>query len=52
MIGGSFITVDRMRPVERGEPCKTSGNQKWNGTRPSFMAIAEVRIRLDAGWES
>ena len=43
------MIVDRMRPVERGEPCSTSGNQKWKGTRPSFMAIAEVRIRPDVG---
>lgn len=28
VIGGSFIAVDRRRPVVRGEPCRTSGNQK------------------------
>lgn len=52
VIGGSFMIVDSRRPVERGEPCSTSGNQKWNGTRPNFIAIAEVRIRLDVGWVS
>lgn len=25
---------------------------KWNGTSPSFIAIAEVRIRQDVGWVS
>lgn len=27
-IGGNFMAVDRRRPVMRGEPCRTSGNQK------------------------
>lgn len=44
--------MDRRRPVVRGEPCSTSGNQKWNGTSPSFIATAEVRIRQDVGWVS
>lgn len=49
MIGGSFMIVERSRPVVRGEPWSTSGNQKWNGTSPSFIAMAEVRIRQDVG---
>lgn len=49
VIGGNFMAVDRRRPVMRGEPWSTSGNQKWNGTRPSFIARAEVRIMQDAG---
>lgn len=52
VIGGSFMAVDSRRPVVRGEPCSTSGNQKWKGTSPSFIAIAEVRIRHDVGWVS
>lgn len=36
----------------RGEPWSTSGNQKWNGTSPTFTAIAEVRTRQDVGWVS
>lgn len=52
VMGGSFMAVDRMSPVVRGDPCRTSGNQKWKGTRPSFIAIAEVRIRQDVGWVS
>ena len=49
VIGGNFMTVDRSRPVVKGEPWSTSGNQKWNGTSPSFIAMAEVRIRQDTG---
>lgn len=43
------MIVDRRRPVVRGDPWSTSGNQKWNGTSPSFIAIAEVRIKQDIG---
>lgn len=28
VIGGNFIIVDKRRPVVRGDPCSTSGNQK------------------------
>lgn len=34
--------MERSRAVVRGEPCSTSGNQKWKGTSPSFIAIATV----------
>lgn len=52
VIGGNFITVDSSRAVIRDEPCRTSGSQKWNGTSPSFIAIAVVS-RVDArGWLS
>lgn len=50
VIGGSFIIVDRRRAVVIGEPCSTSGNQKWKGTRPSFIAIAAVSRAEDVGW--
>ena len=46
------MAVDRRRPVMRGEPCRTSGNQKWKGTNPSFIEMAAVRIREDVGWVS
>lgn len=49
VIGGNFIAVDRSRPVVREVPWRTSGNQKWNGTSPSFIAMAEVRIKHDVG---
>lgn len=34
-------------PEDREIPCVTSGTQKWNGARPSFIARAIV-IRVDA----
>lgn len=49
MIGGNFMTVDRSRPVVRWQPCSTSGNQKWNGASPNFIAMAAVRITQDTG---
>lgn len=49
MIGGNFIIVDSSRAVTIDEPWSTSGNQKWNGTSPSFIAIAEVSRRHDVG---
>lgn len=52
VIGGNFMTVDKRRPVVSGEPWSTSGNQKWNGARPSFIEMAAVRIREDVGWVS
>lgn len=33
-----------MRPDDRGMPCVTSGTQKWNGDRPSFIVRARVII--------
>lgn len=52
VIGGNFIAVDRSSAVIIGEPWSTSGNQKWNGTNPSFIAMAVVRRRHDVGWVS
>lgn len=49
VIGGNFMTVERIKPVVSGDPCRTSGNQKWNGAIPSFMAMADVRIRQEVG---
>lgn len=50
--GGSFITVDSRRAVVREEPWRTSGNQKWKGAKPSFMAMAVVSRRQEVGWVS
>lgn len=50
--GGNFIRVESRRAVIRGDPCRTSGNQKWNGTRPSLIAIAAVSSRHEVGWLS
>lgn len=52
VIGGNFMIVDSNRAVVMGEPWSTSGNQKWNGTSPSFIAIAVVSRRQDVGWVS
>lgn len=52
VIGGNFMMVDSRRPVVKEDPCSTSGNQKWNGTRPSFIEIAAVSTRHDTGWVS
>lgn len=44
--------MDRSRAVVKDEPCSTSGNQKWKGTSPSFIAIATVNSREEVGWAS
>lgn len=38
-----------MRPDDRGIPCVTSGTQKWNGDRPSFMVRARVMMAEAVG---
>lgn len=52
VIGGSFIRVESSRAVVRDDPWSTSGNQKWNGTSPSLIAIAIVNTRQGVGWFS
>lgn len=49
VMGGSFIRVESSRAVIIGEPWRTSGNQKWNGTNPNLIAIAIVNSRHDVG---
>lgn len=39
-MGANFCHVDRMKPVWSVDPWRTSGNQKWNGATPSFIARA------------
>lgn len=48
--GGNFMRVESRRAVISGDPCSTSGNQKWNGTRPNLIAIAAVNSRQEVGW--
>lgn len=43
-IGASFCQVDRIRPVVKLSPWRTSGSQKWNGASPSFMQMAMVMV--------
>lgn len=50
VIGGNFITVDKSIAVVSEDPWSTSGNQKWNGTNPSFIAIAVVNSVHAMGW--
>lgn len=52
VMGGNFITVERSSAVVRDVPWRTSGNQKWNGARPSLMAIAAVSNKQDVGFVS
>ena len=40
--GAIFCHVAIIRPLENGSPCKTSGNQKWQGTSPILKASAVV----------
>jgi len=49
VIGGNFMNVDSSNAVIMEEPWSTSGNQKWNRTRPSFIAIAIVSKAHDVG---
>ena len=42
-----FCRVNSSMPYDSRVPCATSGTQKWNGTIPSFMAVAVVMM-IDA----
>lgn len=50
--GASFCHVDRMRPVVKSSPWRTSGSQAWTGARPTFKARAIVRKAAGRGWKS
>ena len=45
--GAIFCHVNRIMPDVSEIPCVTSGTQKWNGDRPSFIVRAVV-IMMDA----
>lgn len=38
--GAIFCHVAMIKPLEKGSPCKTSGNQKWQGASPILKARA------------
>ena len=40
--GAIFCQVAIINPWAKGSPCKTSGNQKWQGAKPSLNAKAIV----------
>lgn len=48
--GASFCHVDRMRPVVKSSPCRTSGSQACRGANPIFRARAMVIIVDGTGW--
>lgn len=47
--GASFCQVERIKPVVRSSPCRTSGSQKCIGASPIFRAKAVVNIVLAMG---
>lgn len=40
--GASFCQVVSSNAVIMVDPCSTSGNQRWNGASPSFIARETV----------
>ena len=50
--GASFCQVERMRPVVRSNPCRTSGSQVWTGASPILRARAMVKRVSGRGWVS
>lgn len=50
--GASFCQVERIRPVVKSSPWRTSGNQAWTGARPSLRANARVIIVRGKGWDN
>ena len=51
-IGANFCQVERIRPVVRSRPCRTSGSQVWSGVSPTLRAMAIVIMVMGMGWES
>jgi len=50
--GASFCQVERINPVVRSKPWRTSGSQKWVGARPTFSANAIVMAVAGRGWDN
>lgn len=49
--GASFCQVDKINPVRRSSPCKTSGIQKCIGASPILSAKAMMIIVLARGFD-
>lgn len=49
--GASFCHVDKIRPVRRSSPCRTSGIQKCIGASPILSARAVMIIVLAIGFD-
>jgi len=48
-MGASFCQVDKIRPVVRSKPCRTSGSQACRGASPILRAKARVTIVIERG---
>lgn len=48
--GASFCHVERMSPVVRSKPCRTSGSHVCSGASPIFKAMAIMIIVDGTGW--
>lgn len=49
--GASFCHVERIKPVVRSSPWRTSGSQAWTGANPIFRARARMIIVIGMGWD-
>lgn len=47
--GASFCQVERIKPVVRLRPCKTSGSHVCKGASPIFRARAKIIIVVGRG---
>ena len=47
--GASFCHVERISPVVKSRPCRTSGSQECRGASPSFSARASVMMVRGSG---
>lgn len=48
--GASFCHVERISPVVRSRPCRTSGSQVCIGASPTLSANASITIVAGMGW--
>uniref|UniRef100_A0A0E9UAF2 Uncharacterized protein n=1 Tax=Anguilla anguilla TaxID=7936 RepID=A0A0E9UAF2_ANGAN len=48
-MGASFCHVDKISPVVRFRPCRTSGSQKCIGANPTFSPRARIVIVVSMG---
>lgn len=49
--GASFCQVERIIPVVKSKPCKTSGSHACMGASPIFSARAIVIMVRGRGWD-
>lgn len=51
-MGASFCHVDKIRPVVRSSPCRTSGSQRWVGASPIFIPKEIMVTAAVNGWDN